>query len=128
VKQPIGQIEFIGIARRNVKDADHGIVANLVVRDSLGDQYIIDISEFRRNMFHHPETVPWHTDYIVHSDGVAYECEGKGGRYRLIGESTGAGSENRNELVKVYQDTVTGKLFHRNVPAFASRMADIGDI
>uniref|UniRef100_A0AAU6W4G2 Uncharacterized protein n=1 Tax=Pseudomonas phage Cygsa01 TaxID=3138529 RepID=A0AAU6W4G2_9VIRU len=128
MKHPIGQIEFVGIARRNIKDADHGIIANLVVRDSLKDQYIIDISEFRRNMFYHPEIVPWHTDYVVHSDGVAYECQGKGGRYRLIGESTGAGDDNRGESVKVYQDTVTGKLFHRNVPAFDKRMAATGDI
>lgn len=50
-----------------------------------------------------------------------YTCIGKGGEYELIGESTGAG-HSRGETIMVYQDTSTGRIFHRMAEDFNNRM------
>lgn len=51
-------------------------------------------------------------------------CVGKGGVYMVLGESTGAGT-SRGETRIVYQDTTTGRLFHRVVDDFNARMEDV---
>lgn len=50
-----------------------------------------------------------------------YTCIGKGGEYELIGESTGAGY-SCGETIMVYQDTMTGRIFHRTLIDFKTRM------
>ena len=50
-----------------------------------------------------------------------YTCIGKGGAYRLIGESNGAG-ERRGETLVIYQDKATGQVYHRTPGDFAARM------
>jgi hypothetical protein len=53
-----------------------------------------------------------------------YTCEGKGGRYELLGSAKGAGT-SRGQLRTVYRSTETGELFFREPGDFASRMAPI---
>ena len=53
-----------------------------------------------------------------------YTCIGKGGTYRLIGTSKGAGVYKGQTLI-VYQDIHTGQLYHRTAVDFAERMAQV---
>lgn len=48
-------------------------------------------------------------------------CSGKGGDYRIIGFSAGAGPR-RGELICIYVDTQSGALYHRELRDFAERM------
>ena len=53
--------------------------------------------------------------------GATYECIGKGGQYRVIETSTGAG-KSRGETLVVYRCVDSGKVFHREVSDFIARM------
>lgn len=53
--------------------------------------------------------------------GAAYTCEGKGGEYALVGVSIGAGGSH-GDLVVVYRDVESGRLFHRDALNFCERM------
>lgn len=55
-----------------------------------------------------------------------YTCEGKGGRYELLGQARGAGC-SRGQLRTIYRSTATGDLFFREPAEFASRMTPIED-
>lgn len=55
---------------------------------------------------------------------VIYRCEGKGGRYRLLGRSKGAGTQRGSELV-VYECLDTGQLYHRQEQDFITRMTPL---
>lgn len=58
---------------------------------------------------------------------TVYTCIGKGGRYRLLGEATGAGLCRTFTDLLVYQDVETGKLYFREPDDFADRMEAVED-
>lgn len=53
-----------------------------------------------------------------------FTCIGKGGRYELLGESSGAGGCRREGRV-IYRCLDTGQLYHRTDDDFAARMAPL---
>lgn len=53
-----------------------------------------------------------------------YTCIGKGGRYRVIGVSTGAG-KSRGEVRITYRCQDSGRLFHRELEDFYARFETI---
>ncbi len=53
-----------------------------------------------------------------------FTCIGKGGRYELLGESSGAGGCRREGRV-IYRCLDTGRLYHRKDDDFAARMAPL---
>lgn len=57
--------------------------------------------------------------------GQLYTCIDKGGRYELLGSSSGAGGCRREGRV-VYRCLDTGQLYHRTDEDFAGRMAPLG--
>lgn len=65
-------------------------------------------------------------DEIAHQDEQRchYTCEGKGGRYELLGHAKGAGS-SRGQVRTIYRSTESGELFLREPADFASRMMPI---
>lgn len=58
--------------------------------------------------------------------GQLFTCIDKGGRYELLGSSTGAGSCRREGRV-VYRCLDTGQLYHRTDEDFAGRMTPLSD-
>ena len=56
--------------------------------------------------------------------GQLFTCIDKGGRYELLGSSTGAGSCRREGRV-VYRCLDTGQLYHRTDEDFAARMTPL---
>lgn len=53
---------------------------------------------------------------------LRYTCIGKGGEYRLIGCSIGAGQCKEGGGLVIYQDVESGQLFHRYAGDFTNRM------
>lgn len=53
--------------------------------------------------------------------GLLYTCEGKGGEYKVLDLSTGAGTSRGQEIV-VYVCTDSARVFHRTVEDFKARM------
>ena len=50
-----------------------------------------------------------------------YECIGKGGRYRILAKTIGAG-KSRGEHLIVYQCLEDGECYHRTIDDFEDRM------
>lgn len=55
-----------------------------------------------------------------------FTCIDKGGRYELLGESSGAGGCRREGRV-IYRCLDTGQLYHRTDDDFAARMAPLNE-
>ncbi|QDH49108.1 hypothetical protein PHYNN_169 [Pantoea phage Phynn] len=53
--------------------------------------------------------------------GEIFTCIGKGGQYKIIGLSKGAGTSRFSNYI-VYQDSTSGEIYHRTLADFFSRM------
>lgn len=59
----------------------------------------------------------------IRGESLLYECIGKGGTYRLLGNAIGAGKcKDLGDMV-AYQDVISGQLFYRTREDFDARMA-----
>ena len=52
---------------------------------------------------------------------AVYECVGKGGRYRVLAKTSGAGKSKGESLI-IYQDINDCECYHRTPEDFAARM------
>lgn len=53
---------------------------------------------------------------------VFYTCEGKGGRYELLGYARGAGTRSMDDSLAIYRCVGSGQLFFRAEADFDERM------
>lgn len=56
--------------------------------------------------------------------GMLYTCRGKGGEYRVLDLSTGAGTSKGLHIV-VYVCSESGRMFHRTLEDFKARMVSL---